>query len=84
MLQLRLPRERTHAFFGRIALDVQRGRKTRLPVFQPLTEYQSVDRMRQPDEIASLAAFMDSEEVFFISGPAHYVDKRRRVIMLDS
>ena len=74
MLQLRFSRERTHALFEWLARDVQRGRKTRLPVCHPLTEYQSVGRMTQPDEIGSLAAFMDSEEVFFITGSAHDVE----------
>ncbi|MFP6855339.1 MAG: SDR family oxidoreductase [Opitutales bacterium] len=42
--------------------------------FQELSEYQPIGRMGKPEEIASLAAFLCSDEASFITGSAYDVD----------
>ena len=43
-------------------------------VFQKLSEYQPIGRMGQPTEIASLVAYLCSEEAAFITGAAYDID----------
>lgn len=42
--------------------------------FQELSEYQPIGRMGKPEEVASLAAFLCSDEASFITGSAYDVD----------
>tara|TARA_B110000014_G_C19955251_1_gene494338 strand:- start:642 stop:845 length:204 start_codon:yes stop_codon:yes gene_type:complete len=46
----------------------------RAQAFQTLSEYQPIGRMGTPEEIASLAAFLCSDEASFITGSAYDVD----------
>jgi len=43
-------------------------------VFQKLSEYQPLGRMGQPSEIASLVAYLCSDEAAFITGAAYDID----------
>lgn len=43
-------------------------------VFEKLSQYQPIGRMGKPEEIASLAAFLCSEEAAFITGSAYDID----------
>ncbi|HEY6168657.1 MAG TPA: SDR family oxidoreductase [Verrucomicrobiae bacterium] len=43
-------------------------------MFQKLSEYQPVGRMGRPDEVASLALFLCSDEASFITGVAYPLD----------
>jgi 2-keto-3-deoxy-L-fuconate dehydrogenase len=43
-------------------------------VFQKLSEYQPVGRMGEPEEVASLAHFLCSDEASFITGAAYPID----------
>jgi len=43
-------------------------------MFQKLSEYQPIGRMGQPEEVASLALFLCSDEAAFITGVAYPID----------
>ncbi|MFT5407237.1 MAG: NAD(P)-dependent dehydrogenase (short-subunit alcohol dehydrogenase family) [Verrucomicrobiales bacterium] len=43
-------------------------------VFEKLSKYQPIGRMGKPEEIASLAAFLCSDEAAFITGSAYDID----------
>jgi len=43
-------------------------------MFRTLADYQPIGRMGRPDEIASLAAFLCSDEAAFITGCAYDID----------
>lgn len=43
-------------------------------VFQTLSEFQPLGRMGKPEEVASLVAFLTSEEASFITGSAYDID----------
>jgi len=46
----------------------------RAEMFRKLSEYQPIGRMGKPEEIASLAAFLCSDEASFITGSAYDID----------
>ena len=43
-------------------------------MFKKLSEYQPIGRMGRPEEIASLAVFLCSDEASFITGSAYDID----------
>lgn len=47
---------------------------TKAEMFEKLSEYQPIGRMGTPEEMASLAAFLCSDEASFITGAAYDID----------
>ena len=43
-------------------------------IFEKLSKYQPIGRMGTPDEVASLAAFLCSDDAAFITGAAYPID----------
>ena len=46
----------------------------RRAVFEKLSAYQPIGRMGKPEEVASLAAFLTSDEATFLTGVAYDLD----------
>ena len=65
---------RVHTPFVDGFIEKNYPEEEREKVFQTLSEYQPMSRMGKPSEIASLVAFLCSDEASFITGSAYDID----------